>query len=87
MIFRAYARRDGAFVLVPECLVASKDAERRHGPLTLAGHVDSDCFPESAIWQRVLADIDRQSYSIVRSSIAPLMARSSVASTRSAQAA
>jgi hypothetical protein len=66
MIFKGYRRSDGALVLVPDCLVASRDAERRHGPLTLLGHFDSDSQPDPAIWNRVLADIDRQSYAVVR---------------------
>ncbi len=69
MIFKAYARRDGAFVLVPDCLVASRDAEARHGPLSYVGHVDASRYEQPEIWHRVLADIDRQSYAVVRSSI------------------
>lgn len=71
MIFKAYLRRDGAFVLVPDCLVASREAELRHGPLRYVGHVDASRHEEPQVWDRVLADIDHQSYSVVRSSIAP----------------
>lgn len=73
MIFKAYARRDGAFVLVPDCLIASRDAELRHGPLVYVGHVDASRHEEPAVWNRVLADIDRQSYAVVRSSISQLL--------------
>lgn len=66
MIFRAYARPDGAYLLVPDCLVASRDAESRHGPLRPVGYLDSDAQPDSALWQRVVGDIDRQSYAVVR---------------------
>lgn len=70
MIFKAYRRKDGAVVLVPECMIASKEAETRHGPLAYAGLVDPSCVPDRAVWRRVLADIDRQSYAVVRSSLA-----------------
>jgi hypothetical protein len=73
MIFKAYRRQDGAVVLVPECMLASKEAESRHGPLAYAGLVDSSCVADPAAWRRVLADIDRQSYAVVRSSLTPLV--------------
>lgn len=73
MIFKAYSRPDGAIVLVPECMVASKEAEVRHGPLAYAGIVDSSCVPDRAVWRRVLADIDRQSYAVVRNSLASMV--------------
>lgn len=73
MIFKAYTRQDGAIVLVPECMVASREAHARHGPLTYAGHVDSSGVPDRAVWRRVLADIDRQSYAVVRSSLASVV--------------
>ena len=73
MIFRAYARRDGALVLVPDCLVASRDAEARHGPLVFMGRIDHERLPDPAIWDRVLADVDRQSYAVVRSAMRPLV--------------
>lgn len=68
MVFKAYARRDGALVLVPDCLVASREAEARHGPLVFIGRIDDERHPDPAIWSRVLKDIDRQSYAVVRSS-------------------
>ncbi|WP_162823718.1 hypothetical protein [Lysobacter sp. TY2-98] len=66
MEFKAYRRPDGAFVLVPDCLVASRDAQGRHGPLTLVARFDVDCPLDDPVWHRVLADIDRQSYAVVR---------------------
>lgn len=71
MIFKAYARPDGAYVLVPDCLVASREAQRRHGPLEYRGRVDSSSYPDAAVWQRVLSDVDRQSYAVVRASMRP----------------
>lgn len=73
MIFKAYARSDGALVLVPDCLVASRDAEARHGPLAFVGRVDASLHPQPEVWQRVLADMDRQSYAVVRSSMRRLL--------------
>jgi hypothetical protein len=61
-------------VLVPDCLVASRDAEARHGPLVFVGRIDDRQHPDAAIWSRVLADIDRQSYAVVRSSTRALLA-------------
>lgn len=66
MEFRAYRRPDGAYVLVPDCLVASRDAELRHGPLVLVAVCSTDCPVDDPVWHRVLADIDRQSYAVVR---------------------
>ena len=66
MDFKAYRRPDGAYVLVPDCLVASRDAQARHGPLALVARFDAPCTPDDPVWARVLADIDRQSYSVVR---------------------
>lgn len=66
MEFRAYRRPDGAYVLVPDCLVASRDAEVRHGPLVLIATLAVDCPSDDPVWHRVLGDIDRQSYAVVR---------------------
>lgn len=68
MVFIAYSRGDGALVLVPDCFVAPRDAEARHGPLAFAGRIDHETHPLPGVWERVLADIDRQSYAVVRSS-------------------
>lgn len=75
MIFNAYERDDGALVLVPDCFVASRDAEARHGPLVHVGRIDARLLPEPRIWQRVLADMDRQSYAVVRGSMRELLTR------------
>lgn len=66
MVFTGYLRNDGALVLVPECFLASREAHARHGPLRFAGHFESDSQPGAKLWERVLADMDRQSYAIVR---------------------
>lgn len=66
MEFKAYRRPDGAYVLVPDCFVASRDAQARHGPLALVARFDVDCPIDDPVWHRVLADIDRQSYAVVR---------------------
>lgn len=79
MIFRAYTRRDGALVLVPDCLVASREAEARHGPLSFVGRIDDALHPDVRIWDRVLADVDRQSYAVVRASARALLAGANVA--------
>jgi hypothetical protein len=64
--FKAYRRPDGAYVLVPDCLVASRDAQARHGPLVLVARFDAPCPPDDPVWNRVLSDMDRQSYAVVR---------------------
>lgn len=66
MEFKAYRRPDGAYMLVPDCLIASRAAQARHGPLVLIARFAMDCPPDDPIWQRVLADIDQQSYALVR---------------------
>lgn len=79
MLFKAYARSDGALVLVPDCLVASRDAQARHGPLVLIGRLDASQHPDAEVWHRVLSDIDRQSYAVVRSSARSLVTPAAVA--------
>lgn len=66
MFFIAYRRPDGALLLVPDCMLASREAQQRHGPLVPLGRVRTGPDPNDALWRRVLADIDRQSYSLVR---------------------
>lgn len=66
MVFSAYRRGDGAFVLVPDCLIASREANATHGPLIFVAAFESGCDADETIWQRVMADIDRQSYAVVR---------------------
>lgn len=66
MYFKAYRRPDGAVLLVPDCMLASRDAHRRHGPLVPLGRVDADPQRDDALWRRVLADVDRQSYAVIR---------------------
>ena len=66
MDFKAYRRADGAYVLVPDCLVASRDAQARHGPLTLVARFHANVAATDPIWDRVLVDIDQQSYAVVR---------------------
>ena len=73
MIFNAYARHDGALLLVPDCLVASRDAEARHGPLDFVGQVDTERLGRPDVWRRVQDDIDRQSYAVVRRSMMALL--------------
>lgn len=74
MVFTGYLRLDGALVLVPDCFVASREAHARHGPLRFAGHFESDSQPDPVLWDRVLADMDSQSYAIVRQETGRLLA-------------
>lgn len=66
MEFTAYRRADGAWLLVPDCLVPSREAEARHGPLVLVARFDAECPAGDSAWQRVLDDIDAQAYALVR---------------------
>lgn len=66
MEFKAYRRADGAWLLVPDCLVASREAEARHGPLVLVTRFDAECPGDDPVWHRVLDDIDAQAYAVVR---------------------
>jgi hypothetical protein len=81
MDFKAYRRPDGAYVLVPDCLVASRDAQARHGPLALVARFDAPCSPEDPVWHRVLADLDRQSYAVVRRETGEQLVRAASRST------
>lgn len=75
MNFTAYRRADGAFVLVPDCLVASREAQIHHGPLTLVGRVAADGPPDDPAWRRILRDIDHHTYAVVRSQTGEALVR------------
>ena len=66
MKFDVYTRPDGAYVLVPDCLQASREAQRLHGPLTFCDTVDTEhaALPRP-FWEQLIAEIDTRSYAVV----------------------
>ena len=61
MYCSAYRTRTGHLLLVPDCMVATADAERRFGPLDSCGVIDIDRLPATA--QGVVErDFDARSY-------------------------
>lgn len=60
MICTVYWGGEG-FVLVPDCIVASREAERRFGPLTFCGSLDTQGLSED-LTARIDQEIDERSF-------------------------
>ena len=69
MRFNVYTRPDGAFLLVPDCMTASREAEALHGPLAFCDTIDSDEYPVPALWDRVAAEIDQLSFAVLQPAV------------------
>jgi hypothetical protein len=69
LIFNIYTRPDGAFLLVPECMEASRAAEVQHGPLHFCGTINSSEHPVPALWNRVLSETDDHSFAVLQESV------------------
>jgi hypothetical protein len=65
MIFGIYARPDGAYLLVPECMTASAEAERLHGPLKFVEMMDWCEEPVPDIWKTVIGELDAHSFVVL----------------------
>lgn len=67
--FTVYLRPDDAYVFVPDCMVASREAERLHGPLIYCETIDTSDYPVPGIWETVMDEVDRQSFAVLHSVI------------------
>jgi hypothetical protein len=76
MSFRLYASSGGDYLLVPECMQASRAATERFGPLTFLG-----CADPMALSPRQLGDVwaqlDGESFAIVSEELARALWQSS----------
>lgn len=70
MKFSVFLSPKGDYLLVPDCLKASREAERLHGPLVSCGEIDSDDHPLPDLWATVMEDVDARLYSVVNEVVA-----------------
>jgi hypothetical protein len=70
MYIAIYTRADGAYVLVPDHMTPSADAQNGTGPLTFCETINASEHPHPAVWERVNAEIDRHSYAVLQASVA-----------------
>ena len=70
MYFAIYTRPDGAYVLVPDQMPPSTDAQNGTGPLTFCETVNVKDHPHPAVWERVKAEIDRHSFAVLQAAVA-----------------
>lgn len=61
-----YTSTGGRCVLMPECFLPSTESERRYGPLRRCGSVHLDEPVRDMLWQRVLADLERRPFAVLR---------------------
>lgn len=66
MIFGIYTRPDGAYLLVPECMKASAEAQRLHGPLKFLEMMDWTEEPVPDIWKTVMGELDIHSFVVLQ---------------------
>lgn len=76
MKFRLYAG-PSAWLLVPECMLASRAAANRHGPLQLLGTID-DTLVEKAALPSILAMIDADSFATLPGELATHLERAAL---------
>ena len=63
MKLRLYAGNH-AWLLVPDCMQASRAADRRYGPLEFLGEIEHESL-EAAEWKSVLAGLDAESFATI----------------------
>ncbi len=73
MDLTVYRVADGCFVLVPACFQPSMACRRQYGALGRCGQVGIDEALCSIAWQRVIDEIDRNSYALVTPQDADLL--------------
>ena len=61
-----YTSTGGRSVLLPDCFLPSAESERRYGPLRRCGSLHLDEPVDDALWRRVLADLDRRPFAVLR---------------------
>lgn len=64
MSFRLYASSAGDFLLVPECMQASRSADAQFGPLTFLGCVDPLALSTDVLGD-VWAQLDANPFAII----------------------
>ena len=69
MLLNVYTTADGRFLLVPECMSASLEARRLHGPLEFCVRIDSRDYPYPELWLRVLSEIDEQMFAVLEPAV------------------
>lgn len=69
MAFRLYASSAGDYLLVPECMQASRSASEQFGPLTFLGCADPLALSSDELMD-VWAQLDANSFAIVDEELA-----------------
>jgi hypothetical protein len=76
MSFRLYASTAGDYLLVPECMQASRAATERFGPLTFLGCADPMSLSPQELGD-VWVQLDAESFAIVSEKLARALWQSS----------
>ena len=69
MICRMYSHGAGDLILVPDCMLAPREAVRQHGPLTPCGSINSEQLPVELAGV-VERELDARSFSYVPARLA-----------------
>lgn len=78
MIFGIYTRPDGAYLLVPECMQPSVEAEKLHGPLKFLELMDWCEEPLPDIWTTVMTSLDEHSFVLFQDAAATYLSETEV---------
>ena len=70
MIFGVYTRPDGAYLLVPDCMKASAEAETLHGPLKFLELMDWPEEPLPDVWKTMMTELDGHSFVVLQDAVA-----------------
>lgn len=65
MILTVYKRSDGAYMLIPSGSRAFMQIDEMHGPLILCTHITENDLESQLLSEKVLADIEQHSYSMI----------------------
>ncbi len=69
MSFRLYASRAGEYLLVPECMQASRAATEQFGPLTFPGCADPSALDQPDLGN-IWSQLDAASFAIIDEKLA-----------------
>jgi hypothetical protein len=64
MKFTVY-KADDLYLLVPDCIKASREAEHLYGPLTYCSKIESDDHPIPELWATVMAEVDARLFAVI----------------------
>ena len=70
MKLTVYKSVSADYLLVPDCVRASREADRLHGPLVHCGEIESDEYSLPDLWAEVGAQIDARLYAVVDHEVA-----------------